>query len=426
MRLARRLRMSASLRQLGPGLITGAADDDPSGIATYSQAGARYGFMLLWTMLLCYPLMSAVQTVSARIGRVTGRGLAANMAEVLPRPLMLGLVVLLFIANTFNIAADLAVMGDVARLITGLPARWMTIGFTILSLTLQLFVPYPRYASFLKWLTLSLFAYFGVLFLVKVDWAQVAGGLLVPRIPGTGALTMIVALFGTTISPYLFFWQSAQEVEEMGRHKETPLVRDVAPARAEYRRIRFDTLAGMAISNLVSMAIIIATATTLHAHGKFDIQTATDAANALRPIAGDYAFFLFSVGIIGTGLLAVPVLAGSAAYAVGESQGWKSGLEHKPWEALGFYGVIMTATLVGVMIQWSALDPIKALFWSAVLNGVVAIPIMVAMMVVATRRKVMGHLTISRPLAMWGWAATAVMTAAVVAMALTGGFIPQP
>lgn len=424
MEFVRRLRLATSLRQLGPGLITGAADDDPSGIATYSQAGAQFGFSLLWTMLLCYPLMVAVQMVSAHIGRVTGRGLAANMAIVLPRPLVLVLVALLLVANVFNIAADLAVMGDVAQLMSGLSSHWMTIGFTLLSLGLQLFVPYARYANILKWLTLSLFAYFGVLLLVQVDWGQVAAGLLIPRIPDRDALTMIVALFGTTISPYLFFWQCAQEVEEMGRNDELPLTTNMRPARGEFRRIRFDTLAGMGISNLVSIAIIIATAATLHAHGKGDIQTATDAANALRPIAGDYAFFLFSLGIIGTGLLAVPVLAGSAAYAVGKSQGWKSGLAHRPWEALGFYGVILTATLVGVLIQWSALDPIKALFWSAVANGVVAVPIMAAMMFVATKRLVMGRLVISRRLARWGWLATAVMAAAVAAMALTGGFIP--
>lgn len=422
MKLSHRLRLSARLKQLGPGLVTGAADDDPSGIATYSQAGARFGFSLLWTMLLTYPLMCAVQLVSAHIGRVSGKGLASNMAAVIPKPLVLALVLLLFVANTINIAADLAMMGDVARLVTGLPAHWMTIAFALFSLGLQLFVPYPRYASFLKWLTLSLFAYFGVLLLVKLDWSQVAAGLFVPHVPGKEALIMIVAIFGTTISPYLFFWQSAQEVEEMHRHQEKPLTEDGGPAKAEFRRIGFDTMAGMAISNLVAIAIIIATAATIHSHGGGDIQTATDAANALKPIAGNYAFALFALGIIGTGLLAVPVLAGSAAYAIGESQGWKSGLDNKPWEAIGFYGVIVAATLLGVAIQWSDIDPIKALFWSAVVNGVVAVPIMAAMMFVASRAAIMGELPISRRLAFWGWLATAVMAAAVVAMALSGGF----
>lgn len=422
MKFTHRLRFSARLRQLGPGLITGAADDDPSGIATYSQAGAQFGFGLLWTMLLTYPLMCAVQLVSAHIGRVTGKGLASNMAAAIPRPLVLGLVLLLFVANTINIAADLAMMGDVARLVTGMAPHWMTILFAVVSLTLQLFVPYPRYASFLKWLTLSLFSYFAVLLLVQLNWAEVAAGLFIPRIPGEAALVMIVAIFGTTISPYLFFWQSAQEVEEMGRHHERPLTEDGDPAQAEFKRIGFDTLSGMAISNLVAIAIIIATAATLHAHGKGDIQTAADAAEALKPIAGNYAFALFSLGIIGTGLLAVPVLAGSAAYAIGEAQGWKSGLDHKPWEAIGFYGVIVAATLIGLLIQFVGIDPIKALFWSAVLNGVVAVPIMAAMMFVGGHRSIMGALPISRRLALWGWLATAVMAAAVIAMALTGGF----
>lgn len=416
MNFIQRLRNATLLKQLGPGLITGAADDDPSGIATYSQAGARFGFALGWTLLLTYPLMCAVQLVSAHVGRVTGKGLAANMAEMLPRPVVLLLVVLLFAANTINIGADLAMMGDAAQLVTHLPGHWMTVAFAIFSLTLQLFVSYPRYAHFLKWLTLSLFAYVAVVLMVDMDWGAALKGLFVPSVPGLGALTMIVAIFGTTISPYLFFWQSAQEVEEMGRRDEAPLRDDARPARAEYRRIGFDTLAGMAMSNIVALAIIWATAATIHQHGSGDIQTAADAANALRPVAGEYAFALFSLGIVGTGLLAVPVLAGSAAYAIGESQGWKAGLDHKPWEAIGFYGVIVVATLVGVLIQWSPVDPIQALFWSAVLNGIVAVPIMAAMMYVAGKRQIMGRLPIPRRMAIWGWIATAVMAVAVVAM----------
>ena len=416
MNLARRIRNAALLKQLGPGLITGAADDDPSGIATYSQAGAQFGFALGWTLALTYPLMCAVQLVSAHVGRVTGRGLAANMAQMLPRPVVLLLVLLLFAANTINIGADLAMMGDAVELVVNVPGHWMTIGFAIFSLTLQLFVPYPRYARFLKWLTLSLFSYVAVVLMVDLDWGAAIGGLVRPGVPGAGALTMIVAIFGTTISPYLFFWQSAQEVEEMGRLDESPLKEDARPARAEFRRIGIDTLAGMAMSNIVALAIIWATAATIHQHGSGNIQTAADAAKALRPVAGEHAFALFSLGIIGTGLLAVPVLAGSTAYAIGESQGWKAGLDNKPWEAAGFYGVIVVATLLGLLIQWSPVDPIQALFWSAVLNGIVAVPIMAAMMYVAGKKRIMGRLPISRRMSFWGWLATAVMAVAVAAM----------
>lgn len=405
------------IKQLGPGLITGAADDDPSGIATYSQAGAQFGFQLLWTMALTYPLMTAVQLVSARIGRVTGRGLAWNMRQILPRWVVTLLVAALFVANTINIGADLAAMGDAAELVTGTGEHIFTIAFAVGSLLLQLFVPYHRYASILKWLTLVLLAYVALVFMVKVDWAGVAKGMTLPTIAGATALTTIVAIFGTTISPYLFFWQSSQEVEEIDQDDDKHALEDApAEAPAEFGRIRIDTFAGMAVSNLVAIAIMIGTAATLHASGQTEIETAADAAKALQPVAGEFAFLLFALGIIGTGLLAVPVLAGSTAYAIGEVRGWKTGLEKKPREAVGFYGVIVVSMLVGVGIDWSPIDPIKALFWSAVINGVVAVPIMAAMMIVVSRKSAMGEFTASLPLRLFGWIATAVMAAAAIAM----------
>jgi NRAMP (natural resistance-associated macrophage protein)-like metal ion transporter len=417
MKLRQRARSIALMKQLGPGLITGAADDDPSGIATYSQAGAQFGYGLLWTMVLTYPLMTAVQLVSAQIGRVTDHGLAYNMGKLLPRWLVTGLVALLFIANTINIGADLAAMGAAAGLVVGTGDHVFTVLFAVFSLLLQIFVPYKRYASVLKWLTLVLLAYVALVFMVQVDWTAAVKGMVWPTIAGTAAITTVVAIFGTTISPYLFFWQSAQEVEEVDQDPNKHALKE-APREAprEFRRIRFDTFAGMAISNLVALAIMIGTAATLHAAGKTQIDTAADAAKALQPLAGEFAFLLFSLGIIGTGLLAIPVLAGSAAYAICESRGWMSGLEHKPREAIGFYSVIGTATLLGIGIDWSPIDPIKALFWSAVINGVVAVPIMAAMMMVASRRSAMGRFTASPGLLFFGWTATAVMASAAVAM----------
>ena len=420
MRFAHRLRSIANVRMLGPGLVTGAADDDPSGIATYSQAGAQFGFGLLWTMVLTYPLMAAVQLVSAHIGRVTGHGLAKNMGDLLPRSVVTLLVAMLFVANTFNIGADLAAMGSAAELVTGLSAHLFTILFAAVSLLLQLMVPYGSYSRFLKWLTLVLFAYVAVLFAVRIDWRAVARGLVWPSVPGRDAATLIVAIFGTTISPYLFFWQSSQEVEEIAVEHGAPLVDAPWQARRAFRRIGVDTWAGMAFSNLIALAIMIATAATLHASGKTDITTAAQAAQALRPVAGQFASLLFSLGIIGTGMLAVPILAGSAAYAVGESRGWKVGLDYKPWQATGFYAIIALATVIGVAIDWSSLDPIKALFWSAVVNGGVAVPIIAAMMIVVSRHSAMGQFTATSRLQVAGWTATAVMASAAVAMAVLG------
>lgn len=407
----------AAFKQLGPGLVTGAADDDPSGIATYSQAGAQFGYGMLWTMALTYPLMSAIQLVSAQIGRVTGCGLAENIKKVLPKPVVLSLVGLLFIANTINIGANLAAMGAAGSLAIGGPPYLHTVVLAVLSLTLQLFISYETYARYLKWLTLILLAYVAVLFVIKIDWPAVGWGFIAPDISLSGAtLTMVVAIFGTTISPYLMFWQSSQEVEEIERKDaDEPLRKAPEQADAQLQRIRLDTFVGMAISNLVAIAIIISTAATLHAQGKTEIASAADAAEALRPIAGDFAFMLFSLGIIGTGMLSLPVLAGSAAYALGEAQGWKCGLENKPWEATGFYSVVAAATLLGVGLDFTPIDPIKALFWSAVVNGFVAVPVMAAMMWVATRRDSMGRFVANPFVRVLGWAATIVMAAAAAA-----------
>lgn len=407
------------LKKLGPGLVTGAADDDPSGVATYSQTGAQFGNGLLWTMILTYPLMSAIQLISAQIGRVTGKGLSANLSEVLPGWVVHSLVGLLLIANTINIGANLAAMGASAELLAHGGSHLFTLGFAALSLGLQLFVPYARYVGILKWLTLVLLAYVAVLFAVHLDWASIGRGLAWPvDLKFTPAVvTTIVAIFGTTISPYLFFWQAAQEVEEIGRKtKAQPLVDAPRQAPAEKRRMRLDTLVGMAVSNLVAIAIMIATAATLHAQGRTNIASAADAAKALEPAAGHFAFLLFALGIVGTGLLSIPVLAGASAYAVGECRAWKCGLAHKPWEAPGFYGVIVVATLLGVGIDWSPVDPMKALFWSAVINGVVAVPMMAAMMAIASRRTQMGPFVISMTTRVLGWAATVVMGVAAVAM----------
>jgi NRAMP (natural resistance-associated macrophage protein)-like metal ion transporter len=412
-------RIVNSLEELGPGLVTGAADDDPSGIATYSQAGAQFGYGLMWTMLLCYPLMSAVQLVSAHIGRVTGAGLANNLVGTFPKRFVGALIGILLIANIINIGADLSAMGEAATLVVGGSEHAYVLAFALVCTLLQLFLSYRRYARVLKWLTLSLFAYVAVLLVVRTDWSAALVGLVLPTDLGRDALLTIVALFGTTISPYLFFWQSAQEAEEIATSKHRPVKQEPRSAPGQFRRMRFDTLTGMALSNLISLAIIMAAAATLHRQGITQIGSAAQAAEALRPVAGQFAFALFAMGIIGTGLLAVPVLAGSAAFAVAEVFGWKEGLEYQPRQAAGFYSIIVLATLVGALIDWSPIDPMRALFWSAVLNGLAAVPLMIAMMVVVSRHKVMGRFTASPSLLAFGWAATAVMTLASGAMLAT-------
>jgi NRAMP (natural resistance-associated macrophage protein)-like metal ion transporter len=411
------------LRQLGPGLITGAADDDPSGIATYSQAGAQFGYQLGWTIVLTYPLMVGIQMVSARMGRVTGHGLASNIRLHFPRPVLYAIVAMLVVANTINIAADIAAMGEALELVIGGPKHAHAIFFGVLCLVLQVFLPYQIYVRYLKWLTLALLAYVAVVFTIAVPWGEVLLGLVWPRVKLTSeALTVIVAVFGTTISPYLFFWQAAQEVEELNADPAaTALVLDPAGARRHLRRIKLDTYVGMGFSNLIALVIIVSCAATLHAHGVTDIATSAQAAEALRPLAGNAAFLLFSLGIIGTGMLAVPVLAGSAAYAVAETFEWKSGLDLKLLEAREFYGIIAFATLVGVGLDFTPIDPIKALFWSAVINGIIAVPIMIVMMLLADDPRVMGSFTVTRRLKALGWLATWTMAAAVVAMFVTGG-----
>ena len=408
-------------RKLGPGLITGAADDDPSGIAAYSQAGAQFGFNMLWTVLLTFPLMVAIQIVSARIGRVSGHGLAGNIRRHYPRWLLYCVVILLLVANTINIAADVAAMGEAAKLLVGGTASLYALLFGLISLGLQIFVPYTRYVPVLKWLTLALLAYVAVLFTVSIPWTQVIAGTFWPSISWkTEYLTTMVAVFGTTISPYLFFWQASQEIEEQqATPGALPLIRAPRQARANFRRIKVDTWIGMGFSNLVAFFIMLTTALTLHGNGITDIQTSAQAASALKPIAGDFAFALFSLGIIGTGFLAIPVLAGSAAYAMAGAFRWHSGLELAPSRAKGFYSIIALSTAIGIAMGFTPLDPIKSLYWSAVINGVIAVPIMAVMMLMASNREVMGQFVVSPRLSRLGWVSTGMMAVAVIAMFAT-------
>jgi len=410
------------LARVGPGLITGVADDDPSGIATYSQAGAQFGLNMLWTMPLAFPLMAAIQSMCARIGRVTGKGLAANIKSAFPPVVLYGVVLLLLVANTLNIAADVAAIGEVGELVTGIDRHLMTAVFVVGTLLLQVLVPYHRYVVYLKWLTISLLAYAAVLFTVHVPWGEVALRTFWPRFtPDAAAAAVIVGVFGTTISPYLFFWQASEEVEDMQAHRgAAPLVRDAVAAGPELRRIRWDTWSGMFYSDLAAYFIILATAVTLHVAGITDIDTAAQAASALRPLAGEFAYMLFALGILGVGLIGVPVLAGSAAYALAEAMGWKWGLERKATDARGFYGVIAVSVLLGLVIQYSPISPMKALFWSAVINGVVAVPLMAVIIVLVSKKSIMGAYTASRTLVILGWIATAVMGAAAVRMIIPG------
>ncbi len=414
-------RKNSWLKKLGPGLITGAADDDPSGIATYSQAGAQFGFNLLWTILLTSPLMVGIQVVSARIGRVSGHGLATNIRRHFPAWLLYGIVGLLLIANTINIAADVSAMGEALKLIVGGPAQAYAVAFGIVSLLLQVFIPYRRYVRILKWLTLALLAYVATAFVVHIPWPQVLLRTLVPQLSWKkDYITTVVAVFGTTISPYLFFWQASQEVEEqLADPQAQPLIKAPQQAKANLRRIKIDTYIGMAFSNLVAFFIILTTAVTLNLHGVTGIQTSAQAATALRPIAGEFAFLLFSAGIIGTGLLAIPVLGGSSAYAMAGAFRWKNSLERKPMQAKHFYAIIAVSTVIGSALGFTPINPIKALYWSAVINGVISVPIMVVMMLMAVRPDIMGQFVISTRLKMLGWLATLMMAAAVCAMFLT-------
>jgi NRAMP (natural resistance-associated macrophage protein)-like metal ion transporter len=417
-RRPRRLRWLAFL---GPGLITGASDDDPSGIATYSQAGAQFGHGMEWVMLFTWPLMAAIQEISARIGRVTGEGIAGNIRVHYPRGLLLPIVALLLAANIINLGADLGAMGAALQLLVGGPVRLYVIGFAVLCALLEVFSRYENYVRVLKWSSVSLFAYVATALAVDVPWREVAYHTLVPMILWRqDYLVAIVAVLGTTITPYCFFWQSSEEAEEERIDPAAhPLLEDPQAAPVQISRIRIDTYLGMGFSNLISLFIIITTAATLHAHGITDIQTSSDAAEALRPIAGAFTFVVFAAGIIGIGLLAVPVLAGSAAYALGEALDWRIGLSRPPRDAKAFYGTIAVATLIGIFINFIDLDPINALFWSAVLNGIVAVPLMAVIMVMARQRRVMGAFVVPRPLWAMGWLSTVVMAAAVVAMFAT-------
>jgi Mn2+/Fe2+ NRAMP family transporter len=406
------------LRFLGPGLITGASDDDPSGIATYSQVGAQFGYGMCWVMLFSYPLMAAIQEISARIGVVTGHGIAGNIRKLYPAWVVRLVVGLLVLANVINLGADLGAMGEALGLLLAGPVHLYVVVFALGCALLEIFVQYHRYVAILRWLTVSLFAYVATVLVVDIPWGHVAYATFVPSIlPEREYLVSIVAVLGTTISPYLFFWQSSEEAEDEritpgGR----PLLQAFAQAAGELHRIRLDTYLGMGLSNLIGLFIIITTAATLNAHGVTDIQTSAQAAEALRPISGAFAFAVFAAGIIGTGLLAVPVLAGSAAYALGEALGWRIGLGRRPRRAKAFYGAIAIATLLGMGINFTPIDPIKALFWSAVVNGVTAVPLMVIMMMITMRSDVMGRLVLPRPLWAVGWLATAVMAIAAATM----------
>ena len=412
-----------TLKIFGPGLVTGAADDDPSGIATYSSVGAQFGYAMLWTMPVIYPFMAAIQEISARLGRVTGCGIAGNIRRFYPVWMLYGIVVLLLVANIINIGADIGAMGAAVNLLVGGPSLLYCAVFSMVSVLLQTFVPYKNYSAVLKWLTLSLFAYVGTVFVVEIDWKEALQGSFIPTLSfKRDYLAALIAVLGTTISPYLLFWQSEEEVEGM---EETaggkPLTKAPRQAPEQLQRIKIDTYFGMAVSNLIAYFIILTAAVTLHTHGKTDIDSAAQAAEALRPIAGVFASLLFSLGVIGTGLLSLPVLAGSAAYAVGEALRWPVGLERKAKEAKAFYAVIAVSTLIGLALNFTKLDPIKALVWSAIINGITAAPVMCFMMLLASNYKVMDKLTLPVYLKVLGWAGTVIMALAAVGMFLTSG-----
>jgi Mn2+/Fe2+ NRAMP family transporter len=399
------------LGKLGPGIVTGASDDDPSGIATYSQVGAQFGFTILWTMLLTFPLMAAIQEISGWIGRVTGVGIAGNIRRHYSPVVLYPSVALLLVANVTNLGADIGAMGSALKLLIGGSALLYSIGFGIISVTAAIFIPYSQYAQLLKWSTLVLFVYVATALVVQVPWKPVLVGTFIPSISfSTGYLTALAAVFGTTISPCLFFWQASQEVQEQeAAPGQKPLKRAPKQAPAQLGPMRADTYLGMAFSNVIGFFIILDAAAVLHANGITDIQTGAQAAEALRPLAGELTFLLFSLGIIGTGLLAVPILAGSAAYALAEALKWPIGLERKLHRAKGFYGILCGATLLGVALNFSSINPIKALFWSSVINGVAAVPIMIMIMVMTSNPKVIGTLKLPRPQKMIGWVATSIM-----------------
>jgi NRAMP (natural resistance-associated macrophage protein)-like metal ion transporter len=403
---------------LGPGLITGASDDDPSGIATYSQAGAQTGFSLLWLMPFTYPLMAVTQEISARLGRTTGHGLAGNIRRHYRPWVARSCIALLLVANVINLGADLGSMGDVTHMLVGGPRWAFVVGFGLICVLMQVLLHYARYVAVLKWLTLALFAYFGTVLTVSINWHEALLGLLVPTWQNSGDfLSLVVAVLGTTISPYLYFWQSSQEAEDQREQpRREKLTEAPEQAPAAFERIGLDTWVGMALSNLVALAIMLTAGATLHVAGKTNIDSSQMAAEALRPIAGDFAFFIFALGVIGTGFMAVPVLAGSAAYAVGEALRWPVGLARQPKAARAFYATLAIATALGTAINFTPVDPIRALYWSAVINDVMVAPIIVVMMNLASNPSVMGRFTLSLWLRTVGWITAAVMALCVVGL----------
>jgi NRAMP (natural resistance-associated macrophage protein)-like metal ion transporter len=415
---AKPFRARDALKALGPGLITGAADDDPSGIGTYSQVGAQFGYGIGWTLLLTFPLMVAIQEISARVGRVTGHGISGNVCRHYPGWVLNVVVALLFVANTINIGADLGAMADASKLLIGGHSIVYVLLFGLISVGAQIFLDYKRYVAALKWLTLSLFAYVAALFFAKVSWGEALAGILIPRPTWSfDYFTTIVAILGTTISPYLFFWQASQEAEDQRVDPaKRPLIERHHGARREFSRIRADTIIGMGFSNLIAISIIVTAAATLHASGKSDIQTSAEAAEALRPIAGKLAEVIFALGIVGTGLLAIPVLAGATAYAVGEGRQWPVGLARKPKQAVAFYAVLALSAGVGIALNFTPINPISALYWSAVINGVLAVPVMMLLMLMSRRKEVMGRFVVGGTLYWLGWLSTAVMALSVIAM----------
>ncbi len=414
-------RIQRFFRDLGPGLITGAADDDPSGISTYSVAGAAYGYAGLWTALFSFPLMSAVQLMCARLGMVTGRGLASVIRARYPPWVLWPACLLVVMANVFNIGADLGGMADAMQMVTGLHSYYWTPLFTLLIGILLFWTSYRMIARIFKWLTLVLFAYVITAFVARPDWAAVLRYTFIPHIEWSKSyLAVLVGILGTTISPYLFFWQAAQEVEEdRARGKETVAQRRGATDE-ELTAARTDVLTGMFFSNIVMYFIILTTAATLHAHGKTSIATAKEAAEALRPLAGQGAYWLFTLGLVGTGMLAVPVLAGSCAYAIAEGANWrKASLGLKPHKAWPFYAVIGVAMVIGLALDFAHLDAVKMLFWSAVLNGMLAPPLVVLVVLLTSDKRVMGKRANTPWMRALGWACAVVMSMAAVALLVT-------
>jgi NRAMP (natural resistance-associated macrophage protein)-like metal ion transporter len=405
---------------LGPGLITGAADNDPSGITTYSVAGASFGYMPLWTAIISFPMMAAVQLMCARLGMVTGRGIAGVVRVHYPRWVLWPSCALLIAANVFNIGADLAGMAQVTEMMTGIKSYYWTPAYTLLIILLLFFSSYRHLARILKWLTLVLFAYVATAFLARPDWQAVLSGTFMPHVEWSRAfLATFVAILGTTISPYLFFWQASQEVEEERSQGKSTVEQRKGSNDEELRRARTDVITGMLFSNLVMYFIILTTAATLHTHGQTNIETARHAAEALRPLAGSGAYLLFGLGIIGTGMLGVPVLAGSASFAVAEARKWRGTLEDPPRKSPKFYAVVAVSMLLGLALELGGFTAVKMLFYAAIFNGLLAPPLIVLVILLTSKREIMGTRVSSRLLRYLGWATAAIMTAAAAGMFVT-------